>query len=314
LNARIGGAYTASPSLFAIAIEGDERWTGQFQMPDGNSRIVPGTYSNVPRFRSSYDSYPLGVSDWFGLGRACNAPSSVVTVNSAEYDSTGNLQSLNMRFTQQCDGSTGALRGQLIYGAQDATNPPGPINPPPPDLWEPNPAEVPASGSYLYIVSDPGDLIGGGKAYLYTTGDERMGEFPRVNPLATSNKVAFRAGPNGYTAVWTGAFVPMEMNTFRGPLLPGYYSNLKLYTGDYNTATQTRTHNPAVGGLSIQAEGRTCGSVRGWVVLDEVKYVGGTIVQLRMRFEQHCNGAAPAVRGALKWRSPTWSPYPPQPW
>jgi hypothetical protein len=37
-------------------------------------------------------------------------------------------------------------------------------------------------------------------------------------------------------------------------------------------------------------------------VVDHVAYSGPNITALDLRFEQHCEGGNPALRGAIRWR------------
>ena len=39
----------------------------------------------------------------------------------------------------------------------------------------------------------------------------------------------------------------------------------------------------------------------GWFVVDAVTYVGDTLTAIDLRFEQHCEGHAPALRGEIHW-------------
>jgi hypothetical protein len=62
--------------------------------------------------------------------------------------------------------------------------------------------------------------------------------------------------------------------------------------------------NPAKGGLAMSAHNIACNTLSGWFVIDKVSYVGETITELDLRFEQHCYGMAPALRGQLHWTAP----------
>jgi len=74
----------------------------------------------------------------------------------------------------------------------------------------------------------------------------------------------------------------------------GYYGSLKRY----------RVHNPTRGGLDWSGQGRGCNTLTGWVAVDRVTYVGNQITGLDLRFEQHCEGAAAALHGAIHWDQP----------
>jgi hypothetical protein len=74
-------------------------------------------------------------------------------------------------------------------------------------------------------------------------------------------------------------------------LQPGYYGDLQRYP----------FHNPVRGGLSVSGNGRGCNTLTGWFVVDAVSFTGGILDAIDLRFEQHCEGGAPALRGKLHW-------------
>jgi hypothetical protein len=87
---------------------------------------------------------------------------------------------------------------------------------------------------------------------------------------------------------WNGDF--QAMSTI-AQLQPGYYGNLTRYP----------FHNPARGGLDWGGEGRGCNTLTGWFVVDAVTYTGTALTAIDLRFEQHCEGGAPALHGAIHW-------------
>jgi hypothetical protein len=54
-------------------------------------------------------------------------------------------------------------------------------------------------------------------------------------------------------------------------------------------------------GMSWSGEGRVCDTLTGWFVVDSVTYVGETLTAIDLRFEQHCEGTAPALYGKIHW-------------
>jgi hypothetical protein len=152
------------------------------------------------------------------------------------------------------------------------------VEPPPPQLWSPPPGAVPASGSFVYLQSDPGDDIGRGATHLYTPDNAAIivtGGFPlAVAVTGTDN--------------WDGSFAPMSSLS---QVAPGYYGDLRRWP----------FNNPAKGGLQWSGNGRGCNSVDGWFAVDEISYVGGEPASLDMRFEQRCNGASAALHGRIRW-------------
>ncbi len=79
---------------------------------------------------------------------------------------------------------------------------------------------------------------------------------------------------------WDGSFQAMDTVA---QLQPGYYGDLQRYP----------FHNAVRGGLDWSGEGRGCNTL-----------AGATLTGVDLRFEQHCEGATPALHGQLHWRSP----------
>jgi hypothetical protein len=217
-----------------------------------------------------------GGLDWSGDGRGCNTLRASMTVNAATYDDQGVLNAISLTFLQYCEGGSSALRGSITWGADDPTTAPGPVTPVPSNLWKPAAGAVPASGNYVYLSSDSGDYIGGGRTYTYTSfsvagGGAQLG----VNVNAGSEW-------------WNGNFVAMVGVT---PLQPGYYPNLNRYP----------FNNPMEGGLDWSGTGRGCNTLTGWFAVDDIVYDGGSLQSVLLRFEQHCEGGGPALHGQIKW-------------
>ena len=73
----------------------------------------------------------------------------------------------------------------------------------------------------------------------------------------------------------------------------GYYPNLTRYP----------FHDPAFGGLDWFGNGRGCNTLTGWFVVDNVAWSGTALAAIDLRFEQHCEGASPALHGQVHWTS-----------
>ena len=146
-------------------------------------------------------------------------------------------------------------------------------------LWQPAEGTLPASGNYVYLQSDAGDYIGQGLARTYT-------------PATTTFSVTGSAGRLRVTLngaqYWSGDFQAMNSLSL---LQPGYYGDLQRYP----------FHNPVKGGLSWSGNGRGCNTLRGWFVVDRVAYTTGALSAIDLRFEQHCEGRTPALRGQVHW-------------
>lgn len=267
---------SSSGGHLSVALDGDQWWNGNFVLPGTYSKLQTGTYVGLTRY--PFNNTVTGGLDWSGDGRGCNTLSASMSVTHVVYVGT-ELKEVDLNFEQHCEGATAALHGQIHWTAYDNTMPAGPVNPPPAGLWTPPAGITPASGNFVYLQSDLGDYIGGGGTYLYT---------PSNATLTTSGSGGrFSIAVNG-AQYWNGDFQAM---TGLPLLQPGYYGDLQRYP----------FQNPAKGGLSWWGNGRGCNTLKGWFVVDAVSYSGVTLTSIDLRFEQHCEGSAPALHGAIHW-------------
>ena len=131
------------------------------------------------------------------------------------------------------------------------------------------------------LESDVGDYIGGGQTYDYTQANAIFTVTAQGGHLSIGI-----AGDEG----WSGDF---QMPSALNQLQPGNYTGLQRYP----------FHDPVKGGLSWYGEGRGCNTLSGSFSVDSVRYVGTTLLAVALRFEQHCEGGTPALRGTIHWRS-----------
>ncbi|HWS15612.1 MAG TPA: hypothetical protein VN450_05395, partial [Candidatus Methylomirabilis sp.] len=205
-------------------------------------------------------------------------PGTVARLASASL--TGLSTGTNYYFRVCASNIKGTSRG-TIYSVMPGVGPSGPAYPPPGGLWEPASGATPPSGNYVYLQSDPGDYIGAGQTYAYTQADAMLSVAPAGGH--------FSARVTGEQD-WWGDFQVMNPLTL---LQPGHYGDLQRYP----------FHNPVRGGLSWSGEGRGCNTLTGWFILDNVTYDSGVLTAIDLRFEQHCEGGAPALHGRIHW---TW--------
>ena len=270
---RAGAAAREEGGAVLIAVEGDESWIGVFQGPAGFDRLRPGSYAGLLRY-GDHDPGTGGLH-WVTEERACAALTGSFTIDSLAYVGS-NLASIDLRFEQHCEGAAPALRGTIHWRADDPRTITGPVYPLPAGLWQPPPAATPASGDYVYLESDAGEYVGGGRTYLYRE----------------STDIIKITADGGLAQVLVGGWVGMfkAMNVL-SQLEPGYYSNLQDYP----------FHNVWKGGLSWTGRDVGCDSLRGWFAVDAVTYTGKVVTALEMRFEQRCGGQTPALRGKIRW-------------
>src|SRR5207244_472300 len=122
---------TASGRLLTVEVQGDDRWTGWFQVGSAHSQLETGSYTNLQRY--PFNDPVVGGMDWFGNGRGSNTLTGTFTIDSVSYVN-GFLDAIDLHFEMHSEGAAPALRGQIHWTAHDTTKPPGPVNPPPAGL------------------------------------------------------------------------------------------------------------------------------------------------------------------------------------
>ena len=271
-------AVTVTNGLLTVTINGQERWTGQFQTMSNVTPPRTGYYGGLLRY--PFHNPATGGIDWGGEGRGCNEENGWFAIDDISY-ANGGVATLDLRFEQHCEKGAAALRGKVHWDASDPIAPAGPVQPPPAGLWSPPAGATPASGNYVYLASDPGDFVGMGSTTTYTPANSTV-------TLQTAGAL-FSVSIDGQNNIMQhGDF--QGMNTLTR-LQPGYYPNLQAYP----------FNNPTAGGLAWYGDGRACGPVNGWFVVDSVVYTNGVITAIDLRFEQHCGPSFPALRGKIHW-------------
>jgi hypothetical protein len=153
--------------------------------------------------------------------------------------------------------------------------------PAPPDLWD---VPAPVAGDYVYIESEPGDLLAQGRTQVITPSD---GEW--LMETTPDNRLQFRI--IGATH-WSGRFEAFPgMDT----LEPGLYRPIQRMTG---------TNQPTTASATWAHEARECSSYSGWYAVDRLeRNADGVPRAIDVRFELHCNGdeSTPAVRGKIHY-------------
>ena len=140
----------------------------------------------------------------------------------------------------------------------------------------------PAPFTALNMISDPGDPVGGGQT---TTIDSSQATFI-VSP-GFGNGLDIQIGEH----MWDVAFAPPA-----GQMLKAGVT--------YDLAQRYPSQSPPLPGLSVTAPGQGCGAITGRFAVLDIRYdIYGNIVSLAADFEQHCNGAAPALHGLLRYNS-----------
>ena len=144
-----------------------------------------------------------------------------------------------------------------------------------------------AGTKVLYFKSAPGDFIGDGQTrFLYAgTG------FTLTPKRNFHNGVTFNI--NGSADVWT-------LDLAAG----GSSSAPALVRGSYEGAIRFPFEGPTQPGLDLSGAGRGCNVLSGRFDVLEVSYAAdGSVNAFAANFEQHCENAAPALLGRIRWNS-----------
>jgi hypothetical protein len=131
----------------------------------------------------------------------------------------------------------------------------------------------------LVMHSDSGDFVGQGLSYDYT---------PSNSVIAASGSAT---EVEGGVSSWQLIFTPPTGQV----LTPG-----KTYTA------VRWPFNGGKAGMEIFGQGRGCNTLRGTFTVNSLALASdGSLQSTSISFVQHCEGATPALRGTLYWRSPT---------
>jgi len=131
----------------------------------------------------------------------------------------------------------------------------------------------------ITLQSDTGDYIGAGRSYAYTRADSA------ISLTALGGRVDLTISGD---QDWNANFALPSALT---QLQVGTYTNLQRYP----------FHVPADGGLDWFGEGRGCNQSVSTLQIQRVLYVGGTLKELDLTFEQHCEFATSALHGQIHW-------------
>jgi len=143
-------------------------------------------------------------------------------------------------------------------------------------------ANAASSSTFLLLQSQPGDTVGQGQTVAFTTAS---GPFT-VQGNANAVTVSFHTSDN--TQTWTLSFSAV--------------TGAALGHSEYEGAI--RVASSAQPGLLVTGNGHGCTTVTGRFMVNGITFASdGSIASLAVDFEQHCNGAAPALYGAIRYNS-----------
>ena len=142
----------------------------------------------------------------------------------------------------------------------------------------------PAPFTALHTISDPGDQVGGGQT---ATIDSTQATFS-VSPLSNSGIGVTVTDPSDHFQLWQVSMVPPQGQTLQAGVT-------------YDLAQRYPFQSPVLPGLSVNGG---CNTLTGRFTILEIRYDQyGGLSSLAADFEQHCNGATPALHGLLRYNS-----------
>ena len=103
---------TEAGGLLRVNVDGLVRWSGDFKAMDGVPRLQRGYYGIVQRY--PFHNPARGGMSWSMDSRGCNRLNGWFMVDSVTYQD-GQLESVDLRFSQHCDASVTPLRGRIRW-------------------------------------------------------------------------------------------------------------------------------------------------------------------------------------------------------
>jgi hypothetical protein len=148
------------------------------------------------------------------------------------------------------------------------------------------PVDARATDTFLSMSSDAGDYIGQGLTYHYTVADG-----PLTAEKNYDNGVSISFNTPTYDHFWYLDFAAPQSAL----LAPGVYAG----------ATRFPFQAATVPGLDVGGDGRGCNTLTGSFEVKAIVYGAGTTIEaFWATFEQHCEGATPALRGEIFYSVP----------
>jgi len=143
-------------------------------------------------------------------------------------------------------------------------------------------SQAAASSTALYMQSQPGDYVGQGQTYEYKAPTDTFQVTASLTGITVS--IDF-GGPS-----WELVFTPPTGTNFAD--------------GVYEGAQRAEFKAPGVPGIDVTGEGRGCNSDTGRFEIFNLKQDShGTVISFILQFEQHCEGATPALFGQLQYNA-----------
>ena len=138
--------------------------------------------------------------------------------------------------------------------------------------------------TFLTLISQPGDYVGGGITQTLTPADGTFSIFNGPNSVSVS-----------FLGTEPGVFWELQFGT---------PTTVKFGRGQFVHAQRTAFRSPTRPGVDVGGDGRGCNTDSGnFLVSDFALASDGSVARLAVDFEQHCEGAPPALYGSLRYNS-----------
>jgi len=137
----------------------------------------------------------------------------------------------------------------------------------------------------LTLNSQPGDFVGQGLTQTFTPKD---GTF--IVGTSPGGEVQVFFHTSDFSSFWELFFAPPRGQT--------------LFREQYEGAQRAVVGAPTRSGIDVSGDGRGCNTITGRFLVSEISFaLDGTVLKLSIDFEQHCEGAAPALFGSVRFNS-----------
>lgn len=143
------------------------------------------------------------------------------------------------------------------------------------------------------LTSDSDDPVSSGAPHTFTPVDDDLTFY------GTSQRLDFAVNPDAAWSTgrrWGATFAAPQGQALSAGMT---YTHVAAYTSPPRDDTTGPT-------MKVVGNSAVCSTVTGTFTLDSVHYdERGVASEASVSFEQHCNGAAGALRGTIVWRAPT---------
>ena len=286
-----------------VDFDGSEFWTLSFAAA-GDVLLTSALFPDATRFPfQASTEHGLSVT---GDGRGCNELRGAFQVHEISYGAGSTIDSFAADFVQYCDNATGPMIGAIRFNSSDLL----------PDVFDDDvdgvadiadnclalanaeqlDSDLDGAGddcddsleaSFVVWTSEPGDYVG-------------QGEFRHLH--AGNAFFDFELEPDGAVGL------DIEESTYWHLDFEAAGGGAPA-VGVYEGATRYPFNGPTEPGLDVGGDGRGCNNLTGRFEVFEAEYgPGGEVLRFSADFEQHCEGAAPALRRAACAGTPPSGP------